>query len=452
MAASDHLLPSPVTEGVPDIDLALEEKYATLFAEHTDMKKRLADTITRLEYLQHSHAELLDQSREQSRKLAVFENNNDSGLKDWIDNLKVQLDEANELIAKQESQIETDRVTKEKQDKELTKLRPFAGRLQDLEDEVKELKIENISLLKKANTVDNLQRKIDIQSGIEKENTRLHEQLDVLESNQTDYDRVFAENERLKKTYEEYEKRFRSYELEVVDATSQRKALEENLRQKQHIIDGLVEKKRHDETYIADLQEQLNINAQFGISESVSPTGEIKAAPMSLEDELAQSDEPGVNYPLEISRLRAEIQLLRTTSGGLTNVELRKDLDEAEFQQKVLLEKNTKLLEDQAVTKDQLSALLSHSEDEMLVQAIDIITSIGPYQMLTNNYHRTAAISNTRKLYLDANQEIKKLKSTIAELNLQLSSKERELVEAKADRKLSLSLPLSVEFQLILQQ
>ena len=44
----------------------------------------------------------------------------------------------------------------------------------------------------------------------------------------------------------------------------------------------------------------------------------------------------------------------------------------------------------------------------------------------------------TRKLYLEANQELSAAKSKLAELQAELSSRDRELLAARADRKSSL--------------
>lgn len=350
-------------EGLP-----LEQEHAVLLREHGSLKKRYADLITKHERLQMSNTSILDESKETSRELDILKKNA-SGAEhsNHLEVLNKKLDEANGLIAQQEGQIDDDRVIKERQKKELDKLRPSAGRLQKLEDELRELKTENTSLLKKANTVDNLQRKIDTQSGVEKENARLHERIDVLEGNQKDYDRVYTENEQLKLTAAQYNKRFQAYELEAVERDAQKKALEEDLRTKQHLVESLQEKHRHDEAWISDMQEQM-LAANVRPGDHSPPSGGVKASPMTLEEELALSGDSSANYPLEISRLRAEIQLLKTNSGGLTNAELRNTLEEIEQQKTVLLEKNTEMMEAYAITKKQLDAVLQKSENEKLVE------------------------------------------------------------------------------------
>src|SRR5271168_1222429 len=112
----DATLPPVVTK---DLDLAFEEEHAILFAEHEALKKKHADFITRFERLQQSHDELLNHSNETDRQLQSLENSNVGDRADYIKTLRNQLQEANDLIASQEQQAEADRVTNDRQEKEL---------------------------------------------------------------------------------------------------------------------------------------------------------------------------------------------------------------------------------------------------------------------------------------------------------------------------------------------
>lgn len=427
----------PISEPVmPEQDAALPEQLAALTAAHTSLKKRHADTITRHENLQSSYDVLLEQSKAESRKLASLESSNTKfDYQGKFDYLEQQIAEMNELISTQEAQIEDERKARERQEKQLTKLKTSAGSSRELENEMQELREENVALKKKANTVENLQKKIDMQSGLEKTNVRLIEQIEVLESNQQAYDQKHAENDRYKKTLEEYERLFTTYERETIEATAGRKLLEEQLKEQQRTIDELQAKIIHDEGYIAEQQEQLKMNANINIPRSPSPSGEShRGALMSLEDELNQVDDPAINYPLQISRLQATIQSLKDSSGGITHTELRKEIEAAETQRKELLEKYTKLKEEYSLSQRQLSALMLSNGPEMLVKAVALVINVGPYQILTEKFNRDTGSAETHKAFVEANSEIDRLKRKITELNLEISSRDRELTAAKADR------------------
>jgi protein HOOK3 len=425
---ADDGLPSTVTK---DIDLAFEEEHAILYAEHEALKKKHADFITRFERLQQNHDELLDHSNETDRQLQSLQSSNDGDQADYVKSLKSQLQEANELIANQEQQAETDRMTKEKQQKELSSLRQSAQRVIDLEDQVKELKTENQTLSRKANTVDHFQRKLELQSGVEKENASLRQRIDKMEETQKDLDAVYDENTKIKTTIEEYQKRFNSYELQVVELSNQKKVLEEDLRHQNAQVDALRASKQHDEKYIEDLQEQVRTVATAPLPPN-SPTG--KSRGLTLEEELEESDESTPNYALEISRLKAENQLLRSNTAGTTNVTLRIDLEEAERIRKRLEENLRDLTEKYTIGQEQLQAIISTSSGEKLVKIVDCLIGIGPLQILTEDFYRNEAVVNTRRLYLEANQELSSTKTKVAELEAELSSRDRELLGARADR------------------
>ncbi len=57
-------------------------------------------------------------------------------------------------------------------------------------------------------------------------------------------------------------------------------------------------------------------------------------------------------------------------------------------------------------------------------------------------FYREEAIVHTRKLYLEANQELTSAKTKVSELQAELSSRDRDLVSAKTDCRLHI-LPCS---------
>ncbi|OWP00877.1 hypothetical protein B2J93_2570 [Marssonina coronariae] len=392
---------------INDAALVLESKYAAVAHEHEILKKKHADFISRFERLQLSHDELLEHSNKQDNKLKSFENSDENDQSDYIRSLNIRIQEQEDLIASQENQVESDRIAKDRLSKELSTLRPAAQKLVEVEDEVKELKTTNIALSRRANTVEHYQKKVEQLSVVEKENITLRDRLDTLQGNQKDFDRVYDENTKIKATLKEYQQRFHSYELTYVELSTQKKHIEEQLRLRDDQLQILTAKQQHDEKFIDQLQEQIKISSSGPV---VPDSPASKPAGLSLEEELERSEDPTPNLMLEISRLKAENQLLKSSNAGTTNAALQNDLEEAERIKKRLQENLSDLTEKHTLGQEQLSAIISKSAGE-----------------------KEEAIAHTRRLYLEANQELTTAKAKLAELQSELSSRDRDLVSTRTD-------------------
>ncbi|TEY48904.1 hypothetical protein BOTCAL_0289g00030 [Botryotinia calthae] len=422
---------------LPDLDphrvakpydaLDLEEKYSAVSMEHAALKKRNADLITRLENLSESRDHLLDETKEQDRLIKQLQETvNHGGQSEYISRLEKRLEDSEQLIANQEQQLEDARVNRELKNKELVSIK----HTRDLEtqDRLKELEVENSALSKRANKVDHYEKKLAQQNAIEKENARLREQLDVLQENQKDYDKVHMENELLKTTRRKYMKVLEGQENTITDLKNKGMALEEELRSRMEEIELHLERQRHDEKYINELQERVD---------SHSPE-EPSGGGFSLEDELNRSDSPNEpNQQLEISRLKAELQVLKSNEGGKANAELRAELQKAEMEIRRLREKTQELKEAHAISQDQISTIMGDTSflptDEALVTAVDKMMNIGPFQLTLDDFHRERAKSSGQSLYRDATKEIERLNHAINELTAKLTSSERDLLRARAD-------------------
>ncbi|CAD6443331.1 b4b665d0-393a-46b6-a026-abf72712679b [Sclerotinia trifoliorum] len=383
--------------------LDLEEKFSVVVNDHAALKKRNADLITRLENLSESRDHLLDENKEQDILIKQLQEMiNHGGQNEHILRLEKRLEDSEQLIATQEQQLEDARVNRELKNKELVSVKN--SRDLEVQDRFKELEVENSALLKRANKVEHYEKKLAQQNAIEKENARLREQLDVLQENQKDYDKVHLENELLKTTRGEYMKVLETQEHTITDLRSKGMRLEEELRLRLEEIEVHLERQRHDERYISELQERID---------SQSP--EEPSGGFSLEDELNRSDSPnGPNPQLEISRLRAELQVLKSNEGGKANAELRSELQKSEMEVRRLREKTQELKEAHAVTQDQLATIM------------------GDRSLLSTDEAERAK-SAGQSLYSDATQEIKRLNQAINELSAKLTSSERDLLRARAD-------------------
>ena len=357
-------------------ELAFEADFAKLSADHEALKKKNADLYTRLENLQDSHDDLLIHSQEADRELQALRGSSDDNQAEYITELKNRIQEQNDLIAQQEQQIETDRMVRERQEKELIPLRPAAQRLEEREDEVKELKTENATLSKKANMVDHFKGKLELQKVIEKENDSLRFRVDVLEANQTDFDKVHQENEQFQRTIREYEKRFNNYENEHVELTTQKKILEEDVRMQDVKVQSLQAKQQHDEEFISSLQEQIRTNTAGPPPSPDSPRA--RTSGLSLGEELEQSGDSDADHARFISKLRAENQLLKHGTAGTMPAHLQSELDEAERIRKQLEGNLRDLTERHTLGQMQLDSMLSTSLGEKLVHTLNSSPSFVP--------------------------------------------------------------------------
>ncbi|TVY68808.1 Protein Hook-like protein, partial [Lachnellula suecica] len=421
----DEELPPKITQ---DVQLALEEEHAKLLTNFNELKKRHADYITRFRRLGESHAELQEHSSEIESQLRTLQASDNNDTTDYIKELNSQIQEANELIANQEQQAETDRVTKDRQERELHTLRPLKQKLVDTEDMVNELKAENTTLARKANKVDHYQKKLENLQNIEKENVHLREQIETLELNMREFDKINHDKLRMETTIREVRILTANLETENVELIQSKIRLERQIKDRDIQIQKFLERQQHDERFIKDLQEN---NGDMPQNEDPPSPSNPK---LTLEQELEQSGDPTPNYSLEISRLRAENQVLKSSAGGTSNADLRIELEESDRLRKRLVENFQELTEKYAISEQQLNAALSSSTGEKLVKNFDFVLQLNPsYRILTDDFYRDKAFSNLQKLHLETIAELSSTKSKLKETQTELAVRGRELLTVKAD-------------------
>jgi len=346
-----------------DLDLAFEEEHASLKKEHQDLKKRHADYLTRFDRLEQSFYDLRKHSEQADRELEALRADPNSDAAQYTETLQEKLREANDLIATQERQLETDREMQERQRKELSTSKSSNKHVTDLQDEVSMLRNENENLSKKANALENYQKKLDRMSRIEGENETLRRRLDVLQENQADYDKVFQENVTLQKTTDEYRVRFQTYEEDLLNLNLEKKHIETELHSCRARVQTLEDGRQHNERFIEDLQEQLRAGVQDPTSLDTPGTVPIH---MSLEDELEQTSTGEINYPIQISRLRAENQMLKATTGG--GNALRTSLEALGRKYRRLQQSHQKITEQHTTLSYQMTALNTASMSDKCVK------------------------------------------------------------------------------------
>jgi protein HOOK3 len=347
-----------------DFDLAFEEEHAKLKSDFATLQKKHADYITRFDELQMKNGDLHDRNESIEQKLRALEKASSSSNQTEfiIKDQRKTIEELESIIERHENENELNRVTKEQMSKELNSLRRSADRLVQLDDEVKMLRNDNGSLVKKANMVDHFQRKLEMQSNMERENAKLREQIDVLEENQKDYDQVHADIEKHRKELKENMSTLAHHEVQIFEYQQQNRTLKDELRSCENKIIELSSKGVRDEEFIKDLQEQLNSSATIPFSPT-TPTAEAGTM-LSLEQELEQSEDPLRILRLENARLKAENQVLKSGSAGSANADLRDDLEKSESFRKRIEQNLQSLTARHAIDEEQLEALGSSSLDD----------------------------------------------------------------------------------------
>lgn len=360
--ASDTATP-PSGHRTTNHDLALEEEIATLRKDLDESLKKNADIFSRLDRLTYNNENLQIEIQQRDATIKALESANRGDQSDYISNLQAQIQEQNQLIDKQENQANVDQETKSNYHKELLALRPAKEKLVEAEDRLRELTQINVELERKANQVDHFKKKLERLVNVDAENSRIRDQIEVLEANQVDFDKVHEENAKVKTTLHEYQKKFESYELQIVEISNQKHVLEQELRIQSLKAEQMAERQQHDEKFIAELQEQLRTGP--GPASPSSPTA--TSGSLNLEQELEQSNDPTTNHVLEISRLKSEIKALKDSDRRTDSNNLQIDLEESERIRKRIEKNFLDLTEKHAIIQEQLAAMISNSEGEKLV-------------------------------------------------------------------------------------
>ncbi|KAF4961615.1 hypothetical protein FSARC_10144 [Fusarium sarcochroum] len=416
-----------------DIDLLVEEQNAALRSQLELTKKQLSDYITRLDHLQTSHEELRFDKEKNDRELEVLRKATLDGVNnaEMIKNLEIQVHDQMELISRHEETIRKDERIKSQLETEVQKLTQKCSEAEDLRDQATEWKHKAEDLEKKANTAERYKQKLESQQHLAKEvqnlqyeKSELQDQIKILLDDQ---DR----GARTRKAEDELTKMITQSEQHLWDERSHKNQLMKDIAALEDEVIRLRGRQTHDENFIKDLQEQLQSG---GGSQGATP-GALGLA-SSLEDELNDAaNEDGqagqVNLPLELSRLKAENDLLRSTVGSGDTAPIRRELDE-EKRQRAHLQKNfNDIFEKHAVLQDQMEALINNMTGEGLVKAID--EACIPYgeHILTSDFYRTKAFLNIRQSLLQCEFELEQSTKREKDLSAQVADQGRDLLAAK---------------------
>ncbi|CCF33207.1 hypothetical protein CH063_05445 [Colletotrichum higginsianum] len=391
-----------------DADLAMEADNIRLRSDLDKKGKLLADMETRLGHLQESYDDLKEEVVRKGRELEAFHSAQDGAGKEVIRSLELKLREQDELIANQEAQAEDDRITKERLTSEVSALKAKTQKLETLDDEVKELRFKNEELSRKANMVERYKQKLEAQSTLSKEMDNLLYEKEQMQRDLIEYEKVLKRNQALEQTNEQYASKLRDYELQYVELDAQRRALHDDTQQLRARLATLDAQRLSDERLIADLQEQINSGSQAALSPDAGTAG------FSLEEELeGAGGSTAPNPALEISRLKAENNLLRSGMGSASeNARLRQELEEERKQRERIQKTYNETFEKQQLAEAQVSALI---------------------EMLTQDYYYSEVLGNLRVQIDQKTLELERERRRLNEVQAQLADKDRELLSARTD-------------------
>jgi protein HOOK3 len=393
-----------------DIDLLVEEQNAALRQQLDTTKKTLSDYITRLEHLQMSHEELKYEKEKNDRELEVLRKATLDGANsaEAIKALEAQVHEQMEIIARYEETIHDHEKAKSHLESEVQRLSQKSVQADELRDQVTEWKHKAEELEKKANTAERYKQKLESQQGLVKELQNLQyeraELQEQLRSLVTDKER----GDRSRTAEAELTAMITQSEQHLWDERNQKNQLIKDFSALEEELTSLKVQRSADETFIKELQEQLQHGGGGG------GTGATDAATPSfnLEDELNNAaDEDGQpNLPLELSRLKAENGHLRRAMGTTGDAALlRRDLEEQKRQRERLQTNFNELFEKFTIAQDHIEAMTKNMTSE-----------------------QDQAFINLRAQYVEATEGLEQSKKRGQELETKVADLNRELLDAKA--------------------
>ncbi|RNJ60573.1 hypothetical protein D7B24_007497 [Verticillium nonalfalfae] len=415
-----------------DPDLALEEENAGLMAQLDKKQKNLADMETRLAHLQESYDDLKDEAARVTSELEDVRSMHSGAGDQVIRNLEMKIREQDELIATQEGQLEDVRVAKERLQTEMAALKTRAARADVLEDEVNELRYRAEELGRKANMVERYKQKLEASSKMQSELDNLRYEKEEMQRDLLEYEKVLKRNRALELTNDKYAEKMQDYEVQLIELDGKRKEeYNEMIALREH-LESLSAQRKADEMFIGELQEQISTGGHGHGNKSPSSPG---GAGFNLDEELENAKDVAPNLSLEISRLKAENQLLRSSMGsGSENSRLRKELEEERAQRNRLQKNFNDIHEKHTVAEAQVQSLLRDMTDEKYVEKMDtLFPAGGNVAMLTQEFFTARAYNELVAQQKKSELELKQHMELATELRNRIADRDRELLSAKTD-------------------
>jgi protein HOOK3 len=359
-----------------------------------------------------SHEELRFEKEKNDREIEILRKATQDGANsaETVKILETRVHEQMDIIARNEETIRNHERIKTQLELEVERLTQRANLVDELRDQVAEFKHKAEEFEKKANTADRFKQKLESQQHLVKELQNLqYEKGDLQER----YKALLEDNERharTRKAEDELTKMITQSERDLWDERSHKNQLLQDLTRLEEENIRLQGQRAHDESVIQSLQEQLQEGGIAGSSEDqLGGDGGIS----NLEDELlnatnddAPPPKPNPNQSLELSRLKAENELLRATMGSKSRRELEEEKDKNER----LIKNYNDIFERHALAQNQIEILMGNLSDE-----------------------GTTAFQNIRQRNIQLESDLEAAKKRVAELENQNADQARELLTVKTD-------------------
>lgn len=413
----------------------MDEELEQMKGKVESLKKQNADLQSRLDKLIGSREAVLKDLKLAQDELTALRRARGSDASSAIKDLRNEIREKMAEIDRLEDLLEKEINRSTRLEKENEALRVKAERVKDLEDKVTVLEHETKQQQQLIKGLENYKKKAQDLTAIQQRNRILDEQIQQLEQDLRDYEEVKAQNRRLQKEIEEKVRVLSSNEQEIIYTLQSKNVLQDANEELKRRVEYLESRRQLDENTIKELQEQLQLG---DIPPPGSESPGMSATNLSLEQELETSSDPAAALRLEVQRLKAENSLLRNNMAVASeNERLRNELSLANQKVDHYRQQCTDAMEKQAVTQEQINALVENACKEGLVFVVNALMGMAPdMYLLIPTCIRDSAFINMRRSLLDTTRDLEKARKRMQELEREASDRERELLRLKTDRML----------------
>ena len=244
-----------------DKDLFFEEQIGRLTQESNrlarekkELQRDVRDLHNRNNRLQEHNGALQDKLATAEGKL---EGSAESVGQSFLKDIENRINQQEELIATQETQIADAQRIVDSLRVENNKFRTSHEKYQPLLDEFDELKSDRDQLARKVNTIDKYKQKLQTMQDTEKENNHLRNALEEARQLHRDGDKVQGEIDKLQRTIDEYKKLIPIIESELSDQRILKMEAERKYAQLSKRAEASDMQYKNDQERITELIEQL---------------------------------------------------------------------------------------------------------------------------------------------------------------------------------------------------
>lgn len=407
----------------------LRDKYDILWKQNADLQSRIDKLLDTREAVLADLREAQDELSAQKRSRGNDASAAIKGLQNEMREKVSEIDRLEDLLDK-----ESKKATRFEKENET--LRAKTERLKQLEDSLTVLEHDSRQYQQTIKGLENYKKKAQDLTVIQQRNRVLEDQIAQLEQDLKELEDVKLLNKKLQKEIEEKANVLANNEQEIIFTIQSKGVLQEVNEDLRRRVEYLESRRQLDEGTIKELEEQLQLS-DLPVPSNSSPRS---TANFNLEHELETTSDPTLAFRVEISRLRAENNVLKSNLGvSSDNEKLREELEAATGKADVYRIQSIEALEKQAVAQEQLNAVINKMTGQELVRAVDLL-GIERLDSLQCGYFRDKAFVAIRTALLDAQRELESARARVQELERATADKDRELLRIKTDSKLRIRL------------